>query len=115
MTGLLEAGEIPQVRKVAALLGLHRLHGAFAAVQKHALAILLFRERKPASITREPGVTLDEFHFAESLVRRETRGFAVGQAHVARPPAAGSAALAFVKDRHGAKAKQLPHFSQAAS
>jgi hypothetical protein len=99
-TGFLEAGEVPQVRKVPALLRFHRLNRAITAVKEHALSVVFFCQRKPASIFREAGEALDEFDFTHALEGGQPRHFTVRQAYLAGPPAAGGATLALVKDRH---------------
>ena len=48
VAGLFETGEFPQVRKVPAVLGFYRLHGAIAAFKEQILAIRL-------SISESPG------------------------------------------------------------
>ena len=98
--GLLEAGKIPEVRKITALLRLHRLHRAIFAFQKNARAVRLFLQGQPAAIPAQPGEPLDEIRFAQAVERGEARDFRVRQTHLARPAAAGRATLALIKNRH---------------
>ncbi len=100
MANLLEAGEIPEIRKVAALLRLHGLHGATFSFQKDTLAVGLFLQRQPAAIPAQPSELLDEIGFAQALEISEPGDFRIRQAHLPRPATAGRAALAFEKDGH---------------
>jgi len=111
--GLFEAGEIPQVRKVAALLRLDRLNGAFVAFKKDAGAVRIFRQREAEAILCQPREALDEGDFAHFEKRREPCDFAVLESHFARPPAAGGAALAFMKHRHD-RTMQFPQMNAKA-
>lgn len=106
VAGLLEAGEFPEVRKVPALLGFHRLHRAIATFKEQALAVCLLNERKPAPIPGEPGEALDELVFSQRHEGSQAADLVVIHADVARPPAAGSATLAFVEDRHEPQGKE---------
>ena len=110
VTGLLEAGEVPQVWKIAALLRLDGLHGAVFAVEKNTLAIRFLLQGQPATVLPETGETLDEFIFADALERGEPRDFLIRQTHLPRPAAAGRATLAFVKNRHAQRLAE-PEFS----
>jgi len=100
VAGLLEAGKVPEVRKIAALLRLDGLHGAVFAVEKNAFAVWFFLQGQPAPVLPETGEILDEFVFADALERGEPRDFFIRQTHLPRPAAAGRAALAFIKNRH---------------
>jgi hypothetical protein len=100
VAGLLEAGKIPEVRKIAALLRLHGLHGAIFAFQKNAAAIRFFLQRQSAAIPAQPRELLDEIRFAQALERSEPGDFLIRQTHLPRPAAAGGAALTLVKNRH---------------
>jgi hypothetical protein len=55
MTGFLEAGKIPEVRKIPALLRFHGLHGAVVALQENALAIRLFLQGESLPVLAETG------------------------------------------------------------
>src|ERR1051325_8665488 len=101
LANLLETGEIPEIRKIPALLRLHRLHGAIVAVEKNALAVWLVRQRQADSIAGEPGELLNELHLAHDLERREARDLGIPQAHLPRPATASRATLALMEDRHG--------------
>lgn len=96
-----KAGKVPEVRKLAALLRLHRLHGAVLAFEKNARAVGLFLQRKAATVSTQPGVALDEIGFAQALERREPRDFRTVQQHLSRPATTGRAALAFEENGHG--------------
>jgi len=100
MAGFFKAGEIPQVRKLPALLRLHGLHGAILAFKKNALAVWFFQQRQTSVIMAQAGEPLDEIVLAQALERREPRDFLIGQAHLPRPAAAGRAALAFEENWH---------------
>ena len=69
-------------------------------MEEDAFAIGFLHQRQAVPILGEPGEALDEFHFRHALERRQARDFAFGQAHVARPPAAGGATLALMIYRH---------------
>ena len=99
--GLLEPREVPQVWEVPALLRLHRLDGAIISFEEHTGAVGILRQRQTATVPGQPGEFLDERDFGHTAKRREAGEFAVVQPHLARPPAAGGAALALVEDRHG--------------
>ena len=103
VAGLFEAGEIPQVWEVAALLRLHGLHGASVAFEEDALAVGPDFEREAAAVGAQTGVVLDEFRDAQTEVIRQAGDFRFGDTHLAGPPATRRAALAFVKDGHGGK------------
>ena len=96
----LEAGEIPEVRKIAALLRLDGLHGAIIAFQKNAAAIRLFLQGQSAAIPSQPRELLDEIGLAHTLERSEPGDLHVRQTHLSRPAAAGRATLTFIKNRH---------------
>ena len=100
VAGLLEAGEIPEVREIAALLRLHGLNGAIVAFQKNAAAIRLFQQRQPTTIPAQPRELLDELGFAQALERGEPGDFRIRQTHLPRPAATGRATLTFIKNRH---------------
>jgi hypothetical protein len=100
MASFLEAWKIPEIRKIAALLRLDRLHGAIFAVEKNALTILFFLQGKSATIPAQPRKLLDEIIFADTFKRGEPRDFFVPQTHLPRPAATGRATLAFVKNWH---------------
>jgi len=53
VAGLLEARKSSEVRKVATLLGLHRLHGTIATFDEQALTARLFHQREAAPILGE--------------------------------------------------------------
>ena len=95
------AREVPEIRKVFALLGLRVLNGTIFAVQKNALMIGFFHQRQALAIMPQPGETLDEVSFTHPLEGCEPRNFLIGQADLSRPPAAGRATLAFEENGHG--------------
>jgi hypothetical protein len=100
LTGFLEAGKVPQVREITALLRLHRLHGAILAFQKNALATRFFLKHKSAPVVAQSCEMLDEFVFTDALKRGEPGDFFIRQAHLTRPATAGGATLTFIKNRH---------------
>ena len=100
MTNLLEPGEVPQVRKVAALLRLDGLHRAVVALKEDALAILLVLQRQTEPGAIEPRELLDELVLAQPLELRQPRDLGVSQTHLTRPPTTGGATLTFVEDGH---------------
>src|SRR5690606_38256384 len=57
---LLEAGEVPQVGEVAALLRLDRLDAAILAVEEDAFAIGFVEQREAAAVGGQAGELLDE-------------------------------------------------------
>jgi hypothetical protein len=95
-----ETREIPQIRKVAALLWFHRLHNAVLSVQKHTLVIGFFLQNQPPPVVPQARKLLNKIMLVHLHEDGETYDFVVRQAHLPRPPAAGGAALAFVKNRH---------------
>ena len=99
--GLLKAGKIPEIWKVAALLRLDGLHGAVVAVQKNAPAVRFFLQSQPAAIPAQPRELLDEIRFAQAFERGEPGDFRIRQTHLPRPTAAGRAALTLIENRHG--------------
>lgn len=107
-TGLLEAGKIPEIREVAALLGLHRLHHAIASAQEDAFSIRFLLQDQPAAVMAEASVLLNEIMLALAFERREPGDFRVRQTHLARPATAGGAALTLVKNRHAGKLHWRP-------
>lgn len=98
----LKAGKIPEIRKIAALLRLHRLHGTIIAIQKNALAIWFFLQRQSAPVRTQTHVPLNEFVFAQLKKRREPGDFFICQANLSRPATTRRAALTFIKNRHAA-------------
>src|SRR6185503_1417732 len=100
VAGFLEAGEVPQVRKIPALLRLHRLNGAIVAVEKDAFAAGFLFERQAAAIFSETGEALNKLNFAHTFERRHPRNLSVHQPDFPRPSAAGGATLTFVEDGH---------------
>ena len=98
--GLLKAGKIPEVRKIAALLRLGGLHGAIVAVQKNAAAARFFLQGQPAAIPAQPRELLDKIGLAQTFERGEPRDFFICQTHLPRPATTGRAALTIVENRH---------------
>ena len=106
VAGLLEARKPPKIREVPALLGFYGLHRAIATLQELALAVGLLDQRKPAPIAGEPGEALDELVFSQRHEGSQAADLVVAHADVARPAAAGGAALTFVEDRHEPQGKE---------
>jgi len=59
-------GEIPCIRKPAALVGLHGLYGAISAIQKNTRFIGLVDESESIAAGTQARVTLNELVFRES-------------------------------------------------
>lgn len=95
-----KAGEIPEIWEIAALLRLDRLHRAVVAGKEDAFAVGLFRQSQAAAVRTQAGETLNELRFRHVKMTCQLCDFTVGEFDLARPAAAGGAALAFVKDRH---------------
>ena len=107
LAGLFEARESPEVRKVPALPRFCRLHRAIAAIQELALAVRLLDQRKPTTIARQPGESLDELAFGQGHEDSQAADFVVVDTDVTRPPAASGAPLAFVEDWHEPQGKEV--------
>ena len=71
----LKAGEVPKIRKFAALLRLDGLDGAAFTFQKNARAIRLFHKREALPVMAQAGELLDEIGFAQTFECREPRDF----------------------------------------
>lgn len=65
-THLLEAGKVPALRKVTALLGLARLEATLDAREEDASAVRLFRQRQTAATAVEAGGALDAVRLAQA-------------------------------------------------
>ena len=100
MTDFLEAGKVPEVRKIAALLRLYGLDGTIVADEELTFAVGLFEQRKPFAIRPHARVTSDELCFAQIEMCGDARNLRVGQSHLTRPPATGRATLALVENWH---------------
>jgi hypothetical protein len=101
--GFFEAGEIPEVGEITALLRFDGLDGTVLAFEKDAGAAGLFHEREAVAIFAQAGVTLDEIVFGQAEVPGHAGDLFVRKPDLARPAAAGGATLAFVEDGHGVK------------
>ena len=108
----LEAGEVPEVGKIAALLRLDRLDSAIDSFQKNASAIRFFLQGQPAPVPAQPGELLDELVFAAPFERSQPGDFGVRQPHLSRPAAAGRATLTLQKSRHGQKLSSPADFKK---
>ena len=64
------------------------------------LAYLGMQEGEAAPVRAEPGVILDEVVLGKFFIGRNAANLRLGKPHLAGPSAAGSATLAFVKNRH---------------
>ena len=95
-----EAGKVPEIWKLAALLRLYRLHGAVLAFEKNASAVGLLPEREAAAVGAQLGKLLNELVLAHTLEHRKPRDLGVVQQHLPRPAATGRAALTFEENRH---------------
>lgn len=101
MADFFEAGKIPEVRKIAALLGFHGLDGAVVAGKEFAFAIGFFEQRKTLPIRAHARVAFDELRLAQVEVRGDARDLGIGKAHLAGPATTGRATLTLVENRHG--------------
>jgi hypothetical protein len=97
---LLEAREIPQVRKVTALLWFYGLHGAMLALEEDTFTVGLVHQGESAPVAAQPRELLDELAFAQATEGGEAGDFSLRERHLSRPAAAGGATLAFMKDWH---------------
>ena len=98
---LLKTGEIPEIREIPALLRLDRLDRAIVSRQKYAAAVWLLLQGQALAIMTQPGETLDEIIFTQTMEGGKPRDFRVRQTHLPWPAAAGGTSLAFEKNRHG--------------
>lgn len=96
-----EAREVPEIRKVPALLRLDRLDAAIDALEKNTFAIGFFLEREIPPAGGEAGEALDKIVLGQVEERGKPADFFIAQSHLTWPSAAGGAALAFIEDRHG--------------
>jgi hypothetical protein len=96
----LEIGKVPQVRKIAALLGLDRLHGTIVALEKNTFAVWFFHQRQSKAVVSQAGELLNKIMLVHLLERSEARDFLIVQSHLAWPTTTGRATFAFVKNRH---------------
>lgn len=103
VTDFFEAGKIPEIGKLAALLRLDRLDRAIVAFQKNTGAVRLFPQGQSAAIPTQAGELLDEFVFADALEGGEPRDFRIRQTHLPRPATTGRATLTFEENRHAGK------------
>ncbi len=103
-THLLEAGKVPAVRKIPALLRLHGLNRAIVALEEDAFAVWFFLQRQSAAVVAQPHEALNEVVLAQTLERGEPGDFRFRHAHLPGPATAGGATLAFVEDRHNTDA-----------
>jgi len=97
----LEARKTPKIRRLAALRGLHRLHGAIIALEEDAFSMRLFHERQAAPVNGRPGEFLGECKFSQPFEDGQVRDPAFLEPDFARPPATGGAALTLVEHGHG--------------
>jgi len=100
VAGFFEAGKVPEVWKVPALLRLHGLDGTIITVEENTLAIWFFLQGQPTAIVTQPQELLDEIMFTQVPKRREPADFGIRHTHLSRPAAAGGATLTCVEDRH---------------
>jgi hypothetical protein len=113
MADLFEAGKVPKVRKIPALLRLDGLNRTIVAVEKNTRSVRLFLQNQSVTVVAQPGELLDEVVFAHALERREAGDLGVVHVYLARPAAAGGATLTFVKDRHCVRVMSPVPFRQA--
>ncbi len=71
------AGEVPKIRKIAALLGFDRLHKTSPTFEKDAFAIGFLLQGQSAAVGTQTRVALDEVELAELQERCEARDFGI--------------------------------------
>lgn len=98
-----EAGKIPEIWKIPALLRLHRLHGAVISLEKNTGAIRLLLQRQALPVTAQSREALDELELAQMKESSHPRDRGIVHAHLPGPTTARGATLALVEDRHGPK------------
>ncbi len=81
---ILEAGEVPEIWKIPALLRLDSLHGTIIANQENTFAIGLLLQSQPATVVAQPCESLNEVVFVQAFECRQPRNFGVVQAHLHR-------------------------------
>jgi hypothetical protein len=103
-----EAGEIPEIGKLATLLRLHRLDGAILTFEENAFSVRFFQQRQTAPVRAQPRELFDEITLVHAFERRQPHDFRIIQTHLPRPAAAGRAALTFQKNGHQGMVNQRP-------
>ena len=90
--------EVPLVRESGALSGFHRVNAAAAVLQHDAFVVLLLDQRKAVAVRPQAGEAGDELFLRHPQMGGDRPDLVVLDPHVARPLAAGGAALADLKD-----------------
>lgn len=104
---LLPPRKIPPVGEVPALLRLDGLYGAAILSQHDTSSIFRIAERESLAVPLDAAVGVDKLIFAHAQILRYRVYIAVCKAHIALPPAAGSAAEAGVNE--GVCGRRLRH------
>lgn len=92
--------KVPPVGEVPALLRLDRLDEALVPFEKDAVSVGFLDEAQAQPIGSQAGEFLDEVKFAAVQELGQRRHFGLREFDLARPAAAGRAALAIVQDFH---------------
>lgn len=90
----------PAIRKLFALLRLHRLDRARVAFQKNARVILARLESQSASILAQSRVSLNKIRLAHPEKFGDLADFKISEPHLPWPAATGSASLTWQVDFH---------------
>jgi hypothetical protein len=97
---ILKPGEIPKIRKIAALLRFHRLNAATASLQKDALPVLLVFECQALAVLTKAREFVDESGFFGPEMPADPGDLLAREGNVPGPTATGGTPLAFVKGGH---------------
>ena len=99
----LKPREIPQVRKITALLWFYTINPTVISFEKNALPIRFVLKRKSLPIACQPCKFLHEVEFADVQKLRRPRDLGIAQPYLPGPAAARGATIAFEKYRHWRK------------
>jgi hypothetical protein len=107
LADLFEPGEVPEVWKVPALLGFHRLDATIGPIQKDAGAVGLVGQGKSGALGVDPCVLRDERLLGHSEMEGHPGEFFVRERDLPGPAAAGGATIALPEDGHGNRRWEL--------
>lgn len=93
--------KIPLIRKAATLSRFDRVDGALDAIQKNALSVLFFDQRKASSILTKGGELGHKIVNAHVLELGDGLQIFLRQDHLPRPTAAVSTTLTLIENRIG--------------
>ena len=71
MADFLEAGKVPEIRKRAALIGLHWLHRTVVPVEENAFAVRLVLQCEALAVGAQTRELLNEIELAQPLERSQ--------------------------------------------